>query len=258
MASQELLELLEQVAAGALSPDEAAVKIHSAPFVRTVSGLNLDLQRKARTGLGEVVFAPGKNNQQLLDALRHLHRDGEAVLATRLTPEQGLFLREHLPQGEYWAQARLFCLGGSGLEHPSLPPGPEAGLCQIVTAGGADLPVALEALGTARFLGLQPGLITDVGVAGLHRVEPHLGELRRARLLIVCAGMEGALPSVLGGLCGKPIIAVPTSIGYGASFGGLAALLAMLNSCAPGVAVVNIDNGFGAAVLARKLLATDS
>lgn len=254
MDSEKMLDLLQKVATGDLAPRQALERMQGAPFARTVSGLNLDLHRRMRTGLAEVIFAPGKSDHQLRDAVQALHDAKEPVLATRCSREQLTLLGRVFPRGEAWEQAGLFNLGGPALR--SEEQAPENGEVVCVTAGGADLPVALEALGTARFLGLDPGLVCDVGVAGLHRVEPHLAALRQARLLIVCAGMEGALPSVLGGLCGRPIIAVPTSVGYGANFEGLAALLAMLNSCAPGVCVVNIDNGFGAAVMAWKLLTT--
>lgn len=250
MHRDALLGLLRQVAQGETPPELALEQLQTAPFVRTVSGLSLDLHRQMRTGLPEVVFAPGKSAQQLQEAVACLRDARQPVLVTRCEPWQLELLTGAQPEGEAWGAARLFSLGGPALQEAA----PGNGELVCVTAGGSDLPVALEAVGTARFLGLSPLLVSDVGVAGLHRLEPHLETLRRARLLVVCAGMEGALPSVLGGLCGAPIIAVPTSVGYGASFGGLAALLGMLNSCAPGVCVVNIDNGFGAAVMAWKLL----
>lgn len=252
MRPDDLLRLLRHVADGSVAPEEALQELRTMPFARTASGLSLDTHRELRTGMAEVVFAPGKSDVQLTEAVQALHERGQPALVTRLAPDKGELLTGRFPSGENWPEAGLFALGGWALRVGEQAP--PQGDCIIVTAGGADMPVALEALGTSRFMGLDPGLISDVGVAGLHRLEPHLHALCSARLLIVCAGMEGALPSVLGGLCGRPLIAVPTSVGYGASFQGLAALLGMLNSCAPGVAVVNIDNGFGAAVLARKLL----
>ena len=203
-----------------------------------------------------MVFAPGKTDVLLCEAVAGLATDDQPVLVTRLSPEQGALLTTKFPEGEYWPEAHLFACNATPLRRgwPEQPQSDGPAACLVLTAGGADMPVALEALGTARFLGLAPALISDVGVAGLHRIEPHLPALRSAKVCIVCAGMEGALPSVLGGLVRAPIIAVPTSVGYGASFGGMAALLAMLNSCSPGVGVVNIDNGFGAAVLALKIL----
>jgi hypothetical protein len=187
----------------------------------------------------------------LLEAAAELYDNQEPVLVTRLTSKQGHALAQDLPEGTLWPQARIFCLGKDiELE----PPWPTRTEVLVVTAGASDLPVALEAVGTGMFFGLDIGLISDVGVAGLHRLTPHLSALQQARLLIVVAGMEGALPSVLAGMLGKPIIAVPTSVGYGVSMHGLTALAGMLSSCATGIAVVNIDNGFGAAAVAEKLL----
>lgn len=255
MEREETLETLRRVALGEISAEEALERLSAAPFEQTLAGVNIDTHRGLRTGLGEVVFGQGKSNAQLQASLQGLGRDGRPVLATRVDLAQAEFLATVLPQGAYWPEARLFCLNTARPFRIDWHELPDRGEVMVASAGASDLPVALEAVGTARFLGLDVGLISDVGVAGLHRLLPHLRQLNAARLLIVVAGMEGALPSVLGGLCGRPIIAVPTSIGYGASFGGLAALLAMLNSCAPGVAVVNIDNGFGAAVMAQRLLA---
>ena len=212
--------------------------------------LTLDPWRLERTSVGEVVYGQGKTLEQIRLSLQELEKH-HPVLATKVSPDHGRELKRHFPHGCLWEEAGLFCLGADLLaEDPKAP-------CSdllIVTGGTSDLPVAREALGTARFFGLNAHLIADVGVAGLHRLEPHLDALRQARAVIAVAGMEGALPSVLGGLVKAPIIAVPTSTGYGANFAGLAPLLAMLNSCAPGVGVVNIDNGFGAAVLAKKIL----
>jgi pyridinium-3,5-biscarboxylic acid mononucleotide synthase len=256
MDADKLLTLLEAVAAGTVPPRQALEHFQTEPFTRTLSGLNLDTQRRLRTGLTEVVFAPGKNLTQLREAVAGLGREGQPVLVTRLETEPAGHLLGEFSEAEYWPEARLLACNAPELRRgwPAPTSRNEAAECLILSAGGADLPVALEALGVARFLGLDAELAGDVGVAGLHRIEPYLAALRKARVCIVCAGMEGALPSVLGGLVSAPIIAVPTSVGYGASFGGLAALLAMLNSCAPGVAVVNIDNGFGAAAMARKIL----
>jgi len=208
-----------------------------------------DRYRQERTGVGEVVYGQGKSLDQIAAAIEAL-RDAHPVLVTRLAAAHGPALRERFPDGCLWPEAGLFCLG-----RDICAPCPEKEAeVAIVTAGTTDLPVAWEALGSARFFGLKAHLVADVGVAGIHRLMAHLDTLRQARVVIAVAGMEGALPSVLGGLVQAPLIAVPTSTGYGASFGGLAALLAMLNSCAPGIGVVNIDNGFGAAALARKIL----
>ncbi|MFP4212945.1 MAG: nickel pincer cofactor biosynthesis protein LarB [Desulfohalobiaceae bacterium] len=244
-----LEDILTQLSKAQISVQEAARQIRLAPY-QEMQGVCLDLQRRQRTGLGEVVYARGKSQEQLQQAVSGLWAAKDPVLVTKLEPEQGNFLQQEFPQGEYWPQPGLFVLGRKlDLE----PPWSGQGRICIVTAGSSDLPVALEALGSAEFYGLQAGLICDVGVAGLHRITPYLSQLADSRLLIVVAGMEGALPSVLGGMLGKPTIAVPTSVGYGASFSGLSSLLGMLNTCAPGIAVVNIDNGFGAAVLALKL-----
>ncbi len=256
MDQQRALLLLEAVATGQRSPQSVLDELRLGPFkdaLHAADGLHLDTHRALRTGHGEVVFAPGKTIPRLLSAMTQLREVGPA-LATRVDPDQAAALRQAFPDGEWWEDARLFaCNSPLPLQHTAGTPDAGTALV-VVTAGTSDLPVALEAFGTARFLGLAPALVADVGVAGLHRLTPHLSLLGNARLLIVVAGMEGALPSVLAGLTGRPILAVPTSVGYGASFGGLAALLAMLNCCAPGVAVLNIDNGFGAATMAAKLL----
>ncbi|CAM2059567.1 Pyridinium-3,5-biscarboxylic acid mononucleotide synthase [Desulfovibrionales bacterium] len=252
----KIIELLQQVAAAVITPEAAYEALQNGPFASVIDSVRpdicLDIHRELRTGVPEAVFGPGKSSEQLVAAVTGLAAGGRPVMATRLTLEQGDLLREQLPEGTFWPEARVFVLGR---ELALAPPWPSSGEILGLTAGASDLTIGLEFLATARFLGLNAGLVTDSGVAGLHRLKPHLSALRRARLLVVIAGMDGALPSVVAGLVGRPIIAVPTSVGYGASFGGLAALLTMLNSCAPGMAVVNIDNGFGAAVLASQLLA---
>lgn len=252
---QNILNILQKIAQGQTSPEQALTKLQLQPYQELMAGLSLDTHREMRTGQGEVVFAPGKSPDQLLGAVTGLSQARRPVLVTKLKAEQGTLLEKHFPEGQYRAEAGLFiCNTSVDLDEPW----PKAGEVCIVSAGAADLSVALEALGTGLFYGLDIGLITDVGVAGLHRLSPHLENLKKAQLLIVTAGMEGALPSVLAGLLGKPIIAVPTSVGYGAAFQGLTALFGMLSSCAPGIAVVNIDNGFGAAVMAHKLMNTDN
>ncbi|MBY9074301.1 nickel pincer cofactor biosynthesis protein LarB [Nocardioides sp. WL0053] len=206
----------------------------------------LDTDRAARTGDPEVVYGAGKSPAQVVEILRTLHaaHPERAVLATRLTTEAVEAVTTELPDAEVDDVARAVTLG----------PLPSAqGTVTIVSAGTSDAPVAAEAALTARVYGAGVRLVNDVGVAGLHRVLARREELASANCLIVVAGMEGALPSVVGGLTGVPLVAVPTSVGYGASFGGVAALLGMLNSCAPGVTVVNIDNGFGAGVFAARV-----
>ena len=206
----------------------------------------LDVDRARRTGDPEVVYGAGKTPQQVVGILGRLHdrHPDRAVLATRLSPEAQDAVRHGLPDAVVDEVAGAAVLG----------PMPEArGLVTVVAAGTSDAPVTAEAMLTARVHGARVRAIGDVGVAGLHRLLDVRDELEAADCLIVIAGMEGALPSVVGGLTGVPVVAVPTSVGYGASFGGLAALLAMLNSCAPGVTVVNIDNGYGAAVHAARV-----
>lgn len=206
----------------------------------------LDLDRDRRCGFSEVVFTPGKTAEQLVHILSAMRESGRNAMATRAGPDVFEVVRTRLPEAVYHAEARCITLDTVPLPSP-------AGLVAIVTAGTADRPVAEEAALTAARLGARVERIYDVGVAGLHRLMRHLSALRAANAIVVVAGMEGALPSVVGGLVDCPLIAVPTSIGYGASFQGLAALLAMLNSCAAGVTVVNIDNGFGAGVAAARI-----
>jgi len=219
----------------------------------------LDYERAARTGVPEVVFCQGKTPQQVVEIMARLvQREGRA-LATRATPEIALAVSSAFPEAVYHTMARVIVLEhrpplpGSDAVPLAVQDAPETYVA-VVTAGTSDAPVAEEAAVTLEFLGARVERVNDVGVAGLHRLLSRHEVLRQARVVIAVAGMEGALPSVVGGLVACPVIAVPTSIGYGASFGGLASLLAMLNSCAPGVAVVNIDNGFGAAVHAYKIL----
>lgn len=209
----------------------------------------LDLDRAHRRGFPEAVFCEGKSPSQVGLIAAEVGRRADVVtLFTRADPSHVSSVLEHLPDAAYEVDARL-------LAWPPDPPAPTGGLVVVVCAGTSDLPVAREALLTARYLGRPTELVVDVGVAGLHRVLSRLDLLRRARALVVVAGMDGALPSVVAGLVGAPVVAVPTSVGYGAAFGGLAPLLAMLNSCAPGVGVVNIDNGYGAGHLAAQICA---
>ncbi len=206
----------------------------------------LDADRAGRTGDAEVVYGAGKTPTQVVELLRSLHEThpDRAVLATRLDPAALDLLAHELPDAELHLVARAATLG------PLRPP---RGRILVVSAGTSDAPVAQEAVVTARVFGAACDTVHDVGVAGLHRILAVRDQLADADCLIVVAGMEGALPSVVGGLTGVPLVAVPTSVGYGASFNGLAALLSMLNSCAPGVVVVNIDNGFGAGVFAARV-----
>ena len=240
MNLDRLKELLEQIRSGQTSPDEALEQLKGLPF-EDLGFAKIDHHRELRSGMPEVIFGPGKSPSQLCEIFCRLAaRAGNNVLATRVSPEQVAAVQQRIPQAEHNPLGRTLVLR----QNSNLP---GKGTIVIVSAGTSDTPVAEEASVTAEIMGNRVERIFDVGVAGLHRLLTHRESLQRARVLIVCAGMEGALPSVVGGLVGVPVIAVPTSVGYGASFGGLTALLAMLNSCASNVSVVNIDNGFGAA-----------
>jgi NCAIR mutase (PurE)-related protein len=211
----------------------------------------LDFQRSDRRGYPEAVFCEGKTPEQLAVIAKAVGSHPEVVtLFTRADPSRAATILEQLPDAAYDVTARL-------LAWPPTPPEAAGGLVVVVSAGTSDLPVAREALLTARYLGRQTELVVDVGVAGLHRVLARLDLLRQARVVVVAAGMDGALPSVVAGLVRAPVVALPTSVGYGAAFSGLAPLLAMLNACAPGVAVVNIDNGYGAGHLAAQIAAPE-
>jgi pyridinium-3,5-biscarboxylic acid mononucleotide synthase len=238
-------ELLNAVAQGKSSVEQAMSALASLPFT-DLGFATVDHHRALRQGFAEVVLCSGKTPEQVASIIRTLAASHSLVLGTRATPEHFAAAVAVVPGLIYHASARAITLDTQ----------PDRALLQgvtIVAAGTSDLPVADEAAITLQMLGHQPERIIDVGVAGLHRLLHHLPALRKANVLIVVAGMEGALPSVVGGLVDAPVIAVPTSVGYGASFHGLAALLGMLNSCAAGVGVVNIDNGFGAARLAASI-----
>jgi len=246
MTPQRLREILEQVAAGADSPEAALEKIRHLPF-EDLGFAKVDHHRDLRSGFPEVIFGQGKTNEQIVGIARKLREAGQNVLITRLDSEAAAGVVAELPDFTYSSDGRIAFLR----QTPSATKG--RGRILVAAAGTADLPVAEEAALTAELMGNRLDRIYDVGVAGIHRLFAHHEQLRQANVVIVVAGMEGALPSVVGGLVDKPVIAVPTSVGYGASFGGLAALLAMLNSCAAGVTVVNIDNGFGAGVAASMI-----
>lgn len=237
-------QLLGRVATGELAPAEAARRIQAAPF-ESLGFATIDHHRALREGLPEVVLALGKTPAQVAAIAARIHARAGRVLVTRIEGPQLEALRAAIPDIEHSADARLaWC-----------DPCPRAveGAVAVVTGGTSDIPVAEEAALTAAMMGARVSRHYDIGVAGLHRIEPHLAALRGANAIVVAAGMEGALASVVGGLVANPVVAVPTSVGYGASFGGLAALLAMLNSCATGVSVVNIDNGFGAGYIAASI-----
>ena len=245
MNRDELRRLLAGVQDGLLSPDDAFDQIKLLPY-DDQGFAKIDLHRAVRKGFGEVVFCQGKTPGQVAAILERLSASGSPTLATRADPDTFAVVRQSIPDARYHEQARCIVVGQS--KHP------DHGSCVlVVTAGTADIPVAEEAAITADVMGSRVDRLYDVGVAGLHRLLDNQHRLRSANVIIAVAGMEGALPSVLGGLAEQPIIAVPTSVGYGASFHGLSALLTMLNTCAPGVAVVNIDNGFGAGYMAAVI-----
>jgi NCAIR mutase (PurE)-related protein len=243
---ERIRELLDDVRRGEVALDDALERLAQLPFVDAPDA-RVDTHRALRSGLPEVVFAPGKTPEQIVDIARTLQRAEQEVLVTRLEAEVALRIAERLPGGDYDPASRTFWLGPAEVALQG------KGSIGILSAGTADSPVAAEAARVAWCFGNKVDLLQDVGVAGLHRLLASSETLRRSRVLIVVAGMEGALPSVVGGLVDKPVIAVPTSVGYGASFGGVAALLGMLNSCASNVTVVNIDNGFGAAYVATLI-----
>jgi len=246
MNPEYLKTVLNSVRQGELSIDDALLRLRQLPF-QDIGCAQVDHHRHLRQGMPEMIFGEGKTAEQIEVITAAMSDRGGNVLVTRLDREKAEQILKSFPAANYHVEAR--CLT---LEHQ--PPEQRGkGKVLVVSAGTSDIPVAAEALVTARFLGNQVDQIYDVGVAGIHRLLARSGQLCAAAVLIVVAGMEGALPSVIGGLVDKPVIAVPTSVGYGASFGGIAALLGMLNSCASGVTVVNIDNGFGAACAASLM-----
>jgi hypothetical protein len=242
---KRLKHLLEGIREGRIGVDEGLARLAALPFVDLGHTL-LDTQRELRCGFPEVVFGLGKSPGELLEIARAHLQHHERCLVTRVEPEAAALVCAEIEGAEHHERARAVTVG--------LPaPGEGEGSVLVISAGTADGPVAEEAELTARMLGARTRRLSDVGVAGIHRLLAHSDALREARVLVVVAGMEGALPSVVGGMVARPVIAVPTSVGYGASFGGVAPLLAMLNSCAAGVSVVNIDNGFGGGFAAARI-----
>ena len=245
MNQEQIRQLLEQVASGNLEPDKALEHLRDLPF-ENLGFAHIDHHRALRTGFPEVIFGQGKTHEQILSIAERITEHGSQMLATRLAEDAAQDLVERFPQAEHDVLARTVFVRA-----PQTPP--RTGLVAVVSAGTSDLPVAREAVVTAQAMGAHVEEIYDVGVAGLHRLLAYREQLQKARVIVVVAGMEGALASVVGGLVDIPVVAVPTSVGYGASFQGVAALLAMLNSCASGVVVVNIDNGFGAGYAAALI-----
>lgn len=243
MTSDALLKLLSEVERGSVTPEAAAARLANLPF-ENLGHARVDHHRSLRAGLPEVIFAAGKTPQQVVEIFSSLAADGVDVLVTRADSTAAQAVLNQHPEAIYHSVARTITLRQSS---DALIP---RGHIAIVCAGTSDIPVAEEAAVTAETFGTSVGRFFDVGVAGLHRLLAVHDDLKSAHAIVVCAGMEGALPSVVGGLVSVPVIAVPTSVGYGASFAGATALLGMLNSCSPNVTVVNIDNGFGAAYAA--------
>lgn len=245
MDPETLRTLLERVAGGEMVVDEAVESLRRLPFGE-VDGATVDHHRAMRCGFPEVVFCQGKTARQVRSIGKELLEHGDVMLGTRADAAHFQALAQVASDARYFEQARLIVVDRR-------PERPSEGHIVVASAGTADIPVAEEAAVTAEVMGNRVTRLFDVGVAGVHRVLAHEETLRSARAIVAVAGMEGALPSLIAGLVACPVIAVPTSVGYGASFGGIAALLAMLNSCASGVSVVNIDNGFGAATVASRI-----
>ncbi|MGV2828292.1 nickel pincer cofactor biosynthesis protein LarB [Myxosarcina sp. GI1(2024)] len=241
--------LLEAIAAGKISPETALEKLKHLPFEAVADFAKIDRHRQLRTGFPEVIWGLGKTPQQIIKIIQAMRQDTPVVMATRIEPEVYRQVKAKVDDLNYYPAARICALSQSNaIKHP--------GKISILSAGTADLPVAEEAAVTAELCGFTVNRLWDVGVAGIHRLLSHRELIYEADVLIVVAGMEGALPSVVAGMADCPVIGVPTSIGYGTSFSGVSALLTMLNSCAVGIGVVNIDNGFGAAILAGQILRT--
>lgn len=245
MNSESIRKLLQQVRSRRISPDDAVDRLRHLPF-EDLGFAKVDHHRALRVGMPEVVFSERKTPAQVAAIFEKLAQHGKNVLATRATHEQFSAVKKIISIARYATEARAIVLRRDNKRYGK-------GLISIVSAGTSDIPVAEEAVITAELMGNEVERVYDVGVAGIHRLLAHRKSIGRARVVIVCAGMEGALPSVVGGLVGVPVIAVPTSVGYGAAFQGLAALLGMMNSCASNVTVVNIDNGFGAGYVASLI-----
>jgi NCAIR mutase (PurE)-related protein len=246
MNKDSILKLLNDVANGGTRPDEALGKLRHMPF-EDLDFAKLDGHRHLRNGFSEVIYCQGKTAEQVVSIAKRMKENGMNVLGTRAVPEMAETLKREVKDCDYHELSRTFRILSRKIE-------PLKGSLAILAAGTADLPVAEEARMTAAFFGVEAKTYYDVGVAGIHRLLSHARELAGRDVLIAVAGMEGALPSVVGGLVDRPVIAVPTSVGYGSNFSGVTPLLAMLNSCSEGITVVNIDNGFGAACAALRIL----
>ncbi len=246
MDRNALKNLLTRLRRGEETVENTLERLKDLPF-EDVGFACIDHHRPLRKGLSEVIFGQGKEPEDILVIMDRMLHKGDNVLVTRLAPEKAEILRNRFPESVYHKKSRILTM----VRHPIPISG--KGTILVISAGTSDIPVAEEAVETARFMGNEVDALYDVGVSGIHRLFSHRERVVKASVVIVVAGMEGALPSVVGGMVDRPVIAVPTSIGYGASFGGIAALLGMLNSCAAGVTVVNIDNGFGAGYAASVI-----
>jgi NCAIR mutase (PurE)-related protein len=243
--AESIRRLLEQVRKGKLSPDDVVEKLRHLPF-EDVGFAKIDHHRGLRIGMPEVIFSPGKTPAQVAEIFKRLAKHRQNVLATRASPEQFRAVKKVVRGARFEISARAIMLRRDHTVYGK-------GKVTVISAGTSDISVAEEAAVTAKVMGNEVERVYDVGVAGIHRLLAHRKAIASSRVVIVCAGMEGALPSVVGGLVGVPVIAVPTSVGYGAAFQGMAALLGMMNSCASNVSVVNIDNGFGAGYVASLI-----
>ncbi len=246
MDKKRLKKLLTDLSNKKLTVDSAMNELKNFPF-EDIGFANIDHHRELRRGTPEVIFGQGKNPADIINIMKRMYEKDERILVTRLSDEKAEQILREFPEGVYYKRSKALTVNKKPVEITG------RGTILVVCAGTSDMPVAEEAAVTAGFMGNTVETVNDIGVAGLHRILARKETLLKAEVLIVVAGMEGALPSVVGGLVDKPVIAVPTSIGYGASFGGIAALLGMLNSCASGVTVVNIDNGFGAGYAASMI-----
>ncbi len=246
MNPNALKELLDGVKNGTVSTETALARLKTLPF-EDMGQAVIDNHRELRQGFPEVILGEGKSATQIVTIIERMHANGSNVLATRITPEKAETVIQAFPSSRYSQDARTITLLKREIEDTG------KGVIMVISAGTSDIPVAEEAAVTASVMGNRVDRLYDVGVAGIHRLFHHSERITSANVLIVCAGMEGALPSIVGGFAARPVIAVPTSVGYGANFGGITALLGMLNSCAPAVTVVNIDNGFGAGYVASLI-----
>jgi NCAIR mutase (PurE)-related protein len=246
MDVRALKELIQKVRDGEIGVDEAITRLRDLPY-EDIGFARIDHHRSLRRGFPEVIYGTGKKVEEIIEIIGKMVDKEENTLVTRLTDDKARIVKEHFPHGQYFPNSKVFTLEVRPAEKRG------KGTILVISAGTSDMPVAEEAAITARFMGNEVETLFDVGVSGLHRILEKRDALMEASVIVVAAGMEGALPSIVGGLVDKPVIAVPTSTGYGANFGGLSALLGMLNSCASGVTVVNIDNGFGAGYAASLI-----